>query len=235
MGANGALSPGGDGRVDILYKKGGKVYRAAARNLEPDPEGETWSDQEAAPGAENRPAGAAAGAATGEAEAPPLGDNPFLIWADGACTGNPGPAGIGIVMLDGPRREECSEYLGSGTNNIAELTAIIRALEMAPRDRTVVIHSDSAYALGLLGKNWKAKANQALVERMRTLASEFSDLRLVKVAGHAGIPENERADALAREAVVSRSSRTSSGGPKTSTRPAEPPLPRPPRKLDPLF
>ncbi|HEX2574229.1 MAG TPA: ribonuclease H [Polyangia bacterium] len=230
--------------MDVLYKKGGKVYRAAARNLEPDPEGETWSEQEAAPGTESRPAtvlsggapGAAAGAAAAETGASPFGDNPFLIWADGACTGNPGPAGIGIVMLDGPRREECSEYLGSGTNNIAELTAIIRALEMAPRDRTVVIHSDSAYALGLLGKNWKAKANQALVERMRSLASEFTDLRLVKVAGHAGIPENERADALAREAVVSRNSRTSSGSElKTSTRPPDPPLPRPPRKLDPLF
>lgn len=229
--------------MDVLYKQGGKVYRAAARNLEPDPEGETWSDQEAAPGAEGRPAagpstgagGPAAGAASGEAAASPFGDNPFLIWADGACTGNPGPAGLGIVMLDGPRREECSEYLGSGTNNIAELTAIIRALEMAPRDRTVVVHSDSAYALGLLGKNWKAKANQALVERMRSLASEFTDLRLVKVAGHAGIAENERADALAREAVASRSSRTSSGEPKTPSRPPEPPLPRPPRKLDPLF
>lgn len=221
--------------MDVLYKKGGKLYRAAARNLEPDPEGETWSDQEAAPGTEGRPGATTAGAAPSEVDVPALGDNPFLVWADGACTGNPGPAGLGIVLLDGPHRQECSEYLGSGTNNIAELTAIIRALEMAPRERTVVIHSDSAYALGLLGKNWKAKANQALVERMRSLASEFSDLRLVKVAGHAGIAENERADALAREAVASRSSRTSSGEPKASSRPPEPPLPRPPRKLDPLF
>jgi ribonuclease HI len=225
--------------VDVLYKKGGKVYRASSRNLEPDPEGETWSDEEAAPGAENRPAAAQVGAApagaTGETAAAAFGDNPFLIWADGACTGNPGPAGIGIVLLDGLRREECSEYLGSGTNNIAELTAIIRALEMAPRDRTVVVHSDSAYALGLLGKNWKAKANQALVERMRSLAGEFRDLRLVKVAGHAGIPENERADALAREAVVSRGSRSSSNGGSRPELPPEPPIPRPPRKLDPLF
>ena len=223
--------------MDVLYKKGGKVYRASSRNLEPDPDGETWSEQEAAPGAENRPAAAVstAGADTGTAATPSYGDNPFFIWADGACTGNPGPAGIGVVMLDGPRREECSEYLGSGTNNIAELTAIIRALEMAPRDRTVVIHSDSAYALGLLGKNWKAKANQALVERMRSQAGEFRDLRLIKVAGHAGIAENERADALAREAVVSRSNRTSSGEPKAPARPPEPPIPRPPRKLDPLF
>ena len=76
-------------------------------------------------------------------------------------------------------------------------------LELPP-DRTAVIHSDSAYALGLLGKGWKAKANQELVERMRMLAKKFKDLRLVKVAGHAGIAENERADLLARTAITKR-------------------------------
>ncbi len=128
----------------------------------------------------------------------------FIIYADGSCTGNPGPCGIGVVLLDGDQREELSEYLGEGTNNIAELTAIIRALERAPRDRTVIVHSDSAYALGLLGKDWKPKANRELVAAMRALGREFSDLRLVKVAGHAGIVENERADELARQAVERR-------------------------------
>ena len=78
----------------------------------------------------------------------------------------------------------------------------MRALELCPRDRTVVVHSDSSYALGLLGKAWKAKANQELVAKMRALGKEFRDLRLVKVAGHAGVSENERCDELARMAVV---------------------------------
>jgi ribonuclease HI len=189
---SGALAAGTDGRVDILYKPGGKVYRAAARNLETDPEPQELSADEAAPASEAAPAA-------------PMSD-PYYVWADGACTGNPGPAGLGVVILDGKSRREISEYLGEGTNNIAELTAIVRALEVAPRDRTVIVHSDSSYALGLLGKGWKAKANQELVGRMRRLAREFRDLRLVKVAGHAGVVENERADGLAREAVARRAS-----------------------------
>ena len=83
--------------------------------------------------------------------------------------------------------------------------AIVRALEEVPSDRTVVLHADSSYALGLLGKGWKAKANQEIVERMRSLAKKFRDLRLVKVDGHAGVAENERADELARTAIIKRS------------------------------
>jgi ribonuclease HI len=191
----GKLAATGDGRVEILYKPGGKVYRASSRNLDPDPNQESLADGDAAPGA-NAKAASPTGA--------PVPNDAYIVYADGACTGNPGPCGIGVVLLDGTQRRELSEYLGEGTNNVAELTAIIRALEESPRDRTVVLHSDSAYALGLLGKAWKAKANQALVEKMRSLGKEFRDLRLVKVAGHAGIAENERADALARDAVQRR-------------------------------
>ena len=237
--ADGRLAAGPDGRVEILYKKGGKSYRAGAKNLDEDPRPETWSETEAtaplfalaqatvappqtpdtapaattadvatapkrgtvkparAPRNGTAKAGAAIRAATGSG-------TPIIVYADGACSGNPGPAGLGVVLLYWKKREEISEYLGTGTNNVAELMAIVRALERAPRDRTVIIHSDSAYALGLLGKGWKAKANQDLVERMRKLAKEFRDLRLVKVAGHAGIVENERADELARDAVIRR-------------------------------
>jgi ribonuclease HI len=187
----GAPVAGPDGRVDVLYKKGGKVYRAAVRNLSPDPAPErlTAPEPEAA---------AVTAGSTGPA---------VIVYTDGACTGNPGPMGIGVVILDGKERQEVSEYLGEGTNNIAELTAILRALELCPRDRLVVLHSDSAYALGLLGKGWKAKANQMLVERLRAQARQFPQLRLVKVEGHAGVPENERCDALARQAIVSRALR----------------------------
>lgn len=244
-----------DQRVGVLYKKGGKVYRAAARNLLPDEELAILSDAEAQPAgpaptsaAEATPslfgAGAGAGAAGGPgpraassaAPAPgvpprpqhpattvpavPHVDTSIHVYTDGACTGNPGPMGIGVVILDPsapilveggatePQRRELSEYLGVGTNNIAELTAIQRGLLGLPRSREIVIYSDSAYAIGLLSQNWKAKANQELVAELRRLVREFSHVRFVKVAGHAGVPENERCDELARLAIVNR------GGPE---------------------
>jgi ribonuclease HI len=182
----GEPAAGPDGRVEIVYKPGGKAYRASVRNLEADPNPEVIAD----PPPSEKPAANA------------LPSDAVIVYTDGACTGNPGPMGVGVVILDGKERKELSEYLGNGTNNIAELTAIVRALESVPSDRTVVVHSDSAYALGLLGQGWKAKANQALVEKMRTIAKKFRDLRLVKVAGHAGVSENERCDELARQAIV---------------------------------
>lgn len=184
---NGEPASGPDGRVEVIYKPGGKVYRAGVRNLEADPEPATLPDSEAVVPA---PASSAAP------------KDALIVYTDGACTGNPGPMGVGVVILDGKERKEVSEFLGHGTNNIAELTAIVRALELCPPDRTVLLHSDSSYALGLLGKGWKAKANQDLVEKMRLLAKKFRDLRLVKVAGHAGVTENERCDELARMAVL---------------------------------
>lgn len=218
-----ALVVDGEGRADVLYRTGGKVYRAAARNLEADPEVKLLSEDEAAPAGPAEPpaAKAAAKVASAPAKARPgqildghvdaaagrraLPGDAIHVYTDGACTGNPGPMGIGVVVLDAtaPRRE-LSEYLGVGTNNVAELTAILRGIEDLPRERTVVVYSDSAYALGLLGKGWKAKANQELVERLRVVTRQFQDLRLVKVAGHAGVPENERCDELARGAVTRR-------------------------------
>ncbi|MCU1278637.1 MAG: ribonuclease [bacterium] len=194
VGPGGEPAPGADGRVDIVYKPGGKVYRAGVRNLSPDPDPKTLPDSEVAP------AGAVA-ATKGQA---PVPADAIIVYTDGACSGNPGPAGLGVVILDGGKRRELSEYLGIGTNNIAELMAIVRALEEVPRDRTIVLHADSSYALGLLGKGWKAKANQEIVERIRKLARDFRDLLLVKVDGHAGVAENERADELARTAIVKR-------------------------------
>jgi ribonuclease HI len=111
--------------------------------------------------------------------------------------------GIGVVLLSGKHRKEISEYLGPvGTNNIAELTAILRALEaIKDRKRPVVVYSDSAYAIGLLSMGWKAKANKDLVEKIRQFLRLFPDVQFVKVAGHAGVVENERCDELAREAI----------------------------------
>ena len=130
------------------------------------------------------------------------------MWTDGACTGNPGPAGIGVVVGDGDQRQEVSEFLGPGTNNIAELTAIERGLQLVTdRQRPVEVYSDSSYAIGLLSQGWKAKANQELVARIRALVATFPRVRFVKVAGHSGIPLNERTDELATGAIRDRSRR----------------------------
>lgn len=206
-----------DGRVDMIYRAGGKVYRASARNLSDDVDTRLVPDAEAAPGeaapqkgkadeANGKPAGR--GRILDGAVGPAAAAHPdaILAYTDGACTGNPGPMGVGVVLLDPltKDRRERSEYLGEGTNNIAELVAIQRALELAPIDRPLVVHSDSSYALGLLALGWKAKANQALVADLRALVKERANLRLVKVAGHAGVVENERADQLATSAVTRR-------------------------------
>jgi ribonuclease HI len=129
------------------------------------------------------------------------------VWTDGACSGNPGPMGIGIVVVAGDGRKELGEFLGKGTNNVAELTAIRRGLELAvafapSKDVPIRVYSDSSYAIGLLVQGWKAKANQALVAELREYLRGFRNLRFVKVEGHAGVPENERCDLLARQAIA---------------------------------
>ncbi|HSS03102.1 MAG TPA: ribonuclease H [Kofleriaceae bacterium] len=126
----------------------------------------------------------------------------ILAFTDGACSGNPGPAGIGIVLVCGSHRKEISEYIGEATSNIAELTAIVRALStVKDRDRHVIVHSDSEYAIGALTTAWKIRANKQLVAQGRALAATFPRLRFEWVPGHAGIAENERCDALARAAI----------------------------------
>ena len=195
--ATGALIKDADGRVEVVYKAapGAKVYRAGARNLTALPG--TPVDFEAGEPAPEKDKKVAASASTPE--------NAIHVWTDGACSGNPGPSGIGVVVIDGKEQKELSEYLGEGTNNIAELMAIMRGLETVPdKTRPVIVYSDSAYSIGLLTKAWKAKANQELVTKLRALTKQFADLRFVKVAGHAGIPLNERVDYLATSAVSRR-------------------------------
>jgi ribonuclease HI len=102
----------------------------------------------------------------------------ILAFTDGACSGNPGPAGIGIVLVCGDNRKEISEYIGEATSNIAELSAIVTALgAIKDRSRHLILHSDSEYAIGMLTKDWKVRANKPLVEQARELAATFSHLR----------------------------------------------------------
>ncbi len=135
-------------------------------------------------------------------EATDIPESCIRIYTDGASSGNPGPAGIGVLLLYGEKQKKISEYIGIGTNNIAELTAIKTALKELKRyDLPVRIFSDSSYSIGLLTKGWKAKKNQELVAEIKELMTKFSDLAFIKVKGHAGIKENEVADFLATSAI----------------------------------
>ena len=133
-------------------------------------------------------------------------DGVVEAWTDGACTGNPGPCGFGVVLRFGDQYLEIGQYLGLGTNNIAELDAIRVAVEEARNiDGHLHIHTDSSYAIGVLTKGWKAKANVELIRTIKALLDECDPRpEFVKVKGHAGIPFNERADTLAVEAVERR-------------------------------
>ena len=195
--AAGALVTDRDGRVEIVYKPaaGAKVYRAGARNLSaPSGDPIEIAVGEAAPPT-----------STSAAEPAALSKVPadaIQVWTDGGAAPNPGPSGAGVVIVDGGKQTEISQFLGAGTNQTAELTAILIGLsKLETRDRPVVVYSDSAYSIGLLSQAWKAKANVELVAKLRAVCREFKDLRFVKVAGHSGVPLNERTDQLVGDAI----------------------------------
>jgi len=204
------------GRVEIRYRATDKrSYNASLGNLVPVGDGEILPDDACAE-AEPAPARGTQGGARGgsmskaqKSEASgankPLPDNAIVAYTDGACSGNPGPAGVGVVIIDGKQRRELSEYLGTATNNIAELTAIELAVRAAPSDRPICVHTDSQYAIGVLTKGWKAKANQELIAGLRELL-KGRHVEIVYVPGHAGVLLNERADVLAVQAVQQRKS-----------------------------
>lgn len=185
------------GRVEIVYKaaNGARTYRASARNLTPVATDNAPIELDVGEPAPDR----------SKQQPTALPADAIQVWTDGGCRPNPGPGGLGVVIVDNGTQKEISEYLGESTNNIAELTAILRGLEaITDRKRPVVVHSDSAYSIGLLTQAWKPKANVELVAKLRALTKQFSDLRFVKVAAHTGIPLNERVDQLAMEAINRR-------------------------------
>jgi ribonuclease HI len=199
--ADGSLDEVG-GRVEIRYgTEGLRAYRAARRNLIVSPGAGILADHVCAPA---EPAGATPKDRTraGPPPAVPAERDAWVAYTDGACSGNPGPAGSGVVLVspEGKIREGF-DSLGQATNNVAELTAILRALEWIPASASaIVVYTDSQYAIGVLQKGWKAKANQELVVATKRAVAERR-ARLVYVPGHEGVPLNERADELAREAV----------------------------------
>ena len=139
-----------------------------------------------------------------------LPEGTHKCFTDGACKGNPGPTGAGAVLVtaDGST-SEAKAYLGRGTNNVGELSAIGLALDLleeagVPAADPVVVFTDSQYSFGVLAKGWKAKKNTELILGLRARLKERPGLRLDWVAGHVGIAENERADRLAVMAIERR-------------------------------
>ncbi len=193
------------GRVPFRYKlEQDREYSGHPTNLKPV-EGAEPVSREAA---ELAAVALAAPAPKGPVKVPPgrrpNGDEPVVIYTDGACSGNPGPAGSGVLLSYQGKTREIAHYVGIATNNVAELYAVKLALEMLTRkDLPVDLYTDSTYVIGVLQKGWKAKENVPLIEEIRATLSGFKDVQLRKVKGHAGIGPNERADELAREGVES--------------------------------
>ncbi|GGD56141.1 ribonuclease HI [Croceicoccus mobilis] len=137
------------------------------------------------------------------------------IFTDGACKGNPGPGGWGAILRKGETEKEMHGCEVETTNNRMELTAVIRALQALKRPCHVELYTDSKYVIdgitkwvfGWQKKGWKTAAKKPVLNEdlWRELldASRPHKIDWNWVKGHAGHPENERADELASNAALS--------------------------------
>ena len=135
------------------------------------------------------------------------------IYTDGACSGNPGPGGWGAILISGVHRKEINGGEAHTTNNRMELLAAISALGALKQPSEIDLHTDSEYVrngiskwiFGWKKKGWKTADNKPVknVELWQALeaAQQRHKVTLHWVKGHAGHPENERADELARKGM----------------------------------
>jgi ribonuclease HI len=146
-------------------------------------------------------------------EALGAGAKRVVIHADGACRGNPGPGGWGAFLSFGDHEKEIFGGEPATTNNRMELTAVIRALESLKEPCEINVYTDSQYVRrGILEwvPQWKARGwktadkkpvkNQDLWQQLETEAARHR-IEWHWVPGHAGVPGNERVDALANAAI----------------------------------
>ena len=137
------------------------------------------------------------------------------IHTDGSCLGNPGPGGWAAVLRYGDFRRELSGGYANTTNNRMEILAVIRALESLKEICTVDLYTDSQYVAKAIRERWlhkwqhngwqtsakKTVKNRDLWERLAVLLEQHS-VSFHWLKGHAGHPENERCDVLARAQAV---------------------------------
>lgn len=135
------------------------------------------------------------------------------IWTDGACKGNPGPGGWGVLLRSNGHEKELFGGEERTTNNRMELQAVIEALRVLKEPCRVALHVDSQYVMNGITKwiegwkrnGWRTAAKKPVKNEdlWRALDTEVArhDIRWLWVRGHAGDPGNERADALANRGV----------------------------------
>ena len=138
---------------------------------------------------------------------------PVEIYPDGACRGNPGPGGWGVLFKAGDREKTLYGGAAETTNNRMELTAAIEALRALKRPGDVTLHTDSRYVMDGITRwlaNWKRRgwttaANKPVKNRdlwqALDAAAAAHRVHWVWVKGHDGNPGNERADALANRGI----------------------------------
>lgn len=135
------------------------------------------------------------------------------IYTDGACSGNPGPGGWGALMRCGAHEKEICGGEPDTTNNRMEMMAVIEALKLLKKRSAVHLYTDSKYVMqgvtewmdGWKAKGWKTASkkpvkNKDLWQKIDDIVQQH-DVKFFWVKGHAGHPENERADELARQGI----------------------------------
>ena len=139
--------------------------------------------------------------------------NDVVMYTDGACSGNPGPGGWGTVLMSGKHRKEMFGGERETTNNRMEMMAVIRGAEALKRGCNVDIHTDSTYVMkgmtewveGWKKRGWRTASKQPVknVDLWKRLESalDHHEVNWFWVKGHSGVPENERADELARRGI----------------------------------
>ncbi|MCI5819331.1 MAG: ribonuclease HI [Acidaminococcus sp.] len=142
--------------------------------------------------------------------------NPFVtIYTDGACSGNPGPGGWGVILMHGQNKKELSGGETDTTNNRMELLAVIRGLKTLTKPCNVELYSDSAYVINAFNQNWienwqksdwktssksPVKNKDLWLDLLSLL--KVHNVKFIKVKGHSDNQFNNRCDELARNEIV---------------------------------
>lgn len=137
------------------------------------------------------------------------------IYTDGACIGNPGPGGFGVVIVQDGQQEKISGGFCRTTNNRMELMAAVVGLQKTPEDSAITLYSDSRYLVDSINqgsaRRWKASGwmrnkkqpalNPDLWEKILSLCARHNKVTFIWVRGHAGHHFNELCDQLSNQAA----------------------------------